>query len=59
MMTEKELQYVEDALNHEKLMKTKCSDYSNQMQDRELKVFLKDLETRHQQIFNSIFKLLQ
>ena len=59
MLTDKELKYVEDALNHERLMKTKCDDYANQMQDRELKVFMKDLVTRHQSIYNSIFKLLQ
>lgn len=58
-MSEKELLYVEDALNQLKLLTTKCSNYANQMQNRELKAYLKDLESRNQSIFNQIFKVLE
>ena len=43
-MSDKELLYIEDALNQLQIFKTKCANYSNQMQDRELKAYLKDVE---------------
>lgn len=58
-MSDKELLYVEDALSQLKLFMTKCDNYSNQMQDRELKAYLKDVEARCQQLFNQIYKVLQ
>jgi len=58
-LSEKELLYIEDALTQTKHMQTKCKNYAEQFQDRELKVFVKDLETRHQSIFSQIFKVLQ
>ncbi len=58
-MSDKELLYVEDALSQLSLLKTKCENYSNQMQDRELKVYLKDVEERCQTLFNQIYKVLQ
>lgn len=58
-MSEKELLYVEDALNQIKLFQTKCENYSNQMQDRELKAYLLEVSTRAKSIFNQIYKVLQ
>jgi len=58
-MSDKELLYIEDALNQLQIFRTKCETYSNQMQDRELKAFLKDVETRCQTMFNQIYKVLQ
>lgn len=58
-MSEKEIMYVEDALNETKLCKEKCNNYGNQIMDRELKAFVKDLEARQQQIFSQIYKVLQ
>lgn len=57
-MSEKELLYIDDALSHQKHLKTKCCDFSSQIQDPELKKFLKDLETRNQTIFSNLFQLL-
>ncbi|MCK9471156.1 MAG: hypothetical protein M0Q88_05315 [Bacilli bacterium] len=58
-MSDKELLYIEDALSQLQLFKTKCENYSNQLQDRELKAYLKDVETRCQTLFNQIYKVLQ
>ncbi|HHX81214.1 MAG TPA: hypothetical protein GX692_09155 [Acholeplasmataceae bacterium] len=58
-MSEKELLYVEDALNQTLLLQTKCKNYANMMQDRELKAYCKELETRAEEIYLKIFKVLQ
>jgi Mg2+ and Co2+ transporter CorA len=58
-MSDKELLYIEDALNQLQIFKTKCANYSNQMQDRELKAYLKDVEERCQTMFNHLYKVLQ
>ncbi len=57
-MTPKELLYIEDALGHEKHMKTKCTDYASKIQDAELKSFVEQLTTKHQQIFGQFYQLL-
>ena len=58
-MSDKELMYIEDALSQLKLFQTKCETYSNQMQDRELKAYLKEVEARCRTMFNKIYKVLQ
>ena len=57
-MSPKELSYIEDALSHEKHMKTKCTDYANQIQDPELKSYVNQLVTTHQQTFGQFYQLL-
>ena len=57
-MSPKELSYIEDALNHEKHMKTKCTDYAGKIQDPELKTYVNQLVTNHQQIFGQFYQLL-
>ena len=57
-MSPKELSYIEDALSHEKHMKTKCADYANQIQDAELKSYVNQLAGIHQQAFNQFLQLL-
>lgn len=58
-MSDKELLYVEDALSQLKLFQTKCENYSNQLQDRELKAYLLDVQSRCRKMFNDIYKVLQ
>jgi len=58
VMSPKELSYIEDALNHEKHMKTKCTDYASKIQDPELKSYVNQLVNNHQQIFGQFYKLL-
>lgn len=57
-MSPKELLYVEDALGHEKQMKTVCSDLSSQIQDTELKNFVLELCGKHQETFDKLYSLL-
>ena len=57
-MSPKELLYVEDALGHEKQMKTACCDFANQIQDAELKCFVEELSTKHQATFGKFLNLL-
>ncbi len=58
-MSQKELLYVEDALNHEQLMQQKCQSYANQIQDQELKGFMQQLATQHQRNFSQFYQLLK
>lgn len=57
-MSPKELLYVEDALGHEKQMKTACSDFANQIQDPELVTFIQELSAKHQECFGKFYSLL-
>ena len=57
-MSPKELSYIQDALSHEKHMKTKCTDYANKIQDAELRTFVNQLVTTQQQLFNQFYQLL-
>ena len=57
-MTSKELLYVEDALGHEKFMKSCCCKSSGQIQDATLSNYVKELETKHNDILNSFLNLL-
>jgi hypothetical protein len=58
-MTNKELLYLEDTLNSNMLLQTKCKNYTNQMQDRELKAYVKELEVRCHDIFSQVYKVFQ
>ena len=58
-MTQKELLYVEDAISHEKTIKSNIQDYINCLQDEELIEFMrKELKT-HEKIENGLIKLLE
>lgn len=57
-MTNKELLYIEDALGHEEFLKTSSCEASKNLQDPELANYMKQLETKHNEIYNRIFKLL-
>ena len=58
-MSPKELLYIEDALGHEKQMKTACTDFAGQLQDPELKNFVQALCSKHQECFNRFYGLLK
>lgn len=57
-MTSKELLYVEDALGHEQFLKKCACKTSEQLQDQILKDYLKELETKHETLFNQFLDLL-
>ena len=57
-MTSKELLYVEDALGHEKFMATCSKTTSEQLKDISLSTYIKELETKHNEILNKFLNLL-
>ena len=56
-MSPKELSYIEDALSHEKFLKTQCQEAVNQLQCSELKSCVQQFQEKHQQIFDSFYHL--
>lgn len=57
-MSPKELNYIEDALGHEKFLKTQCQDAAQNLQDPELKSCVQELQQKHQQLFDSFYNLV-
>ncbi len=57
-MTSKELLYVEDALGHEQFFQTKCRETASQLQDNALKHCVEQMATQHENIFSSLYGLL-
>ncbi len=57
-MTDKELMYVDDALSHARFLQTQCSDCASKLTDQSLKSFVKELATKHGEVFGSLYGLL-
>jgi hypothetical protein len=57
-MSPKELIYIEDALGHEKFLKTQFQEAAQNLQDPELKACAQQLTQKHQQIFDSFYNLV-
>lgn len=57
-MTSKELLYIEDALGHEKYLQAQCKATAEQLQDADLKQYVEQLASKHEQLYQSIYKLL-
>ncbi len=57
-MTSKELLYVEDALGHECFMKTSSKQTSEKLMDSTLSNFVKELEQKHNELYNKFLNLL-
>ena len=57
-MSPKELLYIEDTLGHQKQIKATCDAATNQLQDAELKSFVKQIAEKHTQSFNKFYGLL-
>ncbi|MCI8291375.1 MAG: hypothetical protein HFJ25_03885 [Clostridia bacterium] len=57
-MTNKELLYVEDALGHEKFMKSCSQKTSSQLQDTVLSSYIGELVQKHTEIYNKFLNLL-
>lgn len=58
-MTSKELLYVEDALGHAEFFQTKCKETAKQLQDPELKSFVKQLGQQHAKCYQHFYTLLE
>lgn len=57
-MTNKELLYVEDALGHEKFMKTCSQKTATQLQDTTLSSYIAELANTHESLYNKFLNLL-
>ena len=58
-MTQKELLYVEDAVNHEKSIIKICQDMISKLDDNNFKTFFEDEITNHENIKNNLMDLLR
>ena len=57
-MSPKELLYVEDALGHEKFLTAQCRQAVSALSDPDLKNFVQQMLTKHQELFNRFFQLV-
>lgn len=57
-MSPKELNYIEDALGHEKFLKTQCQEAIQNLQDPALKNQVQQMEQKHSQIFDNFLNLV-
>ena len=57
-MSPKELQYIEDALGHEQFLQSQCQQACQQLKDPDLKNMVRQLQTKHQEIFDRFFNLV-
>mgnify|MGYP004658990393 FL=1 len=57
-MTEKELLYVEDALEHIKMMHKKCMRYENMVKDQNLKKVICDIKAKQETLYERLYDLL-
>lgn len=57
-MTEKELLYVEDALNHIIELRTKFTNFNKDVQDEQIQTFISSLCRREEQMFQKFYSLL-
>ena len=57
-MSEKELLYLEDAMQHEQFLRTQCTDCAAKLQDPELKNFVSGLAATHTEIFKTFYNTL-
>ena len=57
-MTSKELSYVEDALGHEKFMKSCSQKTSTKLQDATLSSYTAELAKTHESLYNKFLNLL-
>lgn len=57
-MSPKELSYIEDALSHEQFLKNQCDEAMKSLTDNQLISCVKELKETHQQIFDSLYRLV-
>lgn len=57
-MTEKELLYVEDAVNHEIYMIQTCKEVADCLTDKNLVKFVKKILHKHENILNMLMEIL-
>lgn len=57
-MTQKELCYVEDALEHISMLETICNEMAVNVEDEELKKLLQKMSKSHKKHFKDFYELI-
>ena len=57
-MSPKELLYIEDALGHEKQIKSTCQSSANELDDKALANFVTSIAQKHAECFNKFYGLV-
>ena len=57
-MTQKELLYIEDALEHERQLEEACNDFADMIENEDLKKLLETLSQNHKKHMNKFYNLL-
>ncbi len=57
-MSEKELLYLEDALQHEQFLQAQCTECASKLTDPDLKNFVSGLAATHQELFRTLYNAL-
>ncbi|MCI5957351.1 MAG: hypothetical protein MR842_03625 [Clostridiales bacterium] len=57
-MSPKELMYIEDALSHEEFLQTQCQQAAQALTNPELKSYVNQLASQHQQLFQKLYQLV-
>ncbi len=57
-MSPKELLYIEDALGHEKFLRTQCQQAIGNLTDPELKNVVQQMMQKHQELFTRFYNLV-
>ena len=57
-MSPKELQYIEDALEHEQFLLNQCRQAASTLSDPELKQCASQMAGKHQEVFDRFFQLV-
>ena len=58
-MTQKELLYVEDAVEHEKSIINLCNDFLNELEDNNLRDFVTNQIDSHEEMKSKLLSLLE
>jgi hypothetical protein len=57
-MSDKELLYIEDAINHARLLESKCNHSASMLTDTNLQSFCKQIAERQRQLYTNLYQLL-
>lgn len=57
-MSEKELLYLQDALEHEQFLKAQCTECAAKLTDPDLKNFVSSLAAGHQELYKTLYNAL-
>jgi hypothetical protein len=57
-MSDKELMYIEDAINHARLLEAKCNQCASTLTDANLQNFARQVAERQKKLYTNLYQLL-